>query len=337
MSAPPITREPYRYDLFNVLRRLEKDTPSYPRIGNAPRRTDDIVTLRQNPFLAFPASTINAADYDAEARLELSVRFLGLLGPMGPLPLAVTEEAYGWQLAQDSAFAEFLDLFNHRFLELFFRAWADARPIAQNDRRDADRFKRYVGAPVGLGSPRVELIDSVPNMAKLAFAGLLSARVKSASRLRSFLSGLFDVAVEVDEFIPMVLHLEPDDQSQLGAKNSGLGVDMMVGASVATFEEKIRVRVYTQDLAEYESFLPSGVNADKLADAIVFYVGHELEWDVELALPVSAAPAAQLGRAGRLGWTGWMDPQHASQTKSVFTDARLRLSSGDAPPGGATH
>ena len=53
---------------------------------------------------------------------------------------------------RDDAFPRFLDLFNHRFLQLFFRAWADSRPIAQHDRPRDDRFIAYIGSMIGVGS-----------------------------------------------------------------------------------------------------------------------------------------------------------------------------------------
>ena len=115
--------------------------------------------------------------------------------------MSATEEAYGWLLAQDDAFPRFLDIINHRFLQLFFRAWADARPIAQHDRPNEDRFETYVGAPAGLGSPIFRDLDSVADRAKLSFAGLLGAQAKSASRLRGLIRGHFDVEAEVSEFV----------------------------------------------------------------------------------------------------------------------------------------
>ena len=54
-----------------------------------------------------------------------------MFGPQGALPLTTTDEAYSWLRARDDAFARFVDIFQGRFLALFFRAWADARPIAQ--------------------------------------------------------------------------------------------------------------------------------------------------------------------------------------------------------------
>lgn len=316
--------EPWGHDLFNVLRRLDRESSDRPRIGTAVRRNDDPVTLEQDPYLAFPASTISRADADDAGRLRVAVQFLGLLGPQGPLPLSVTEETYRWQLESDDAFARFLDVFNHRFIELFFRAWGDSRPVVHRDRPADDRFLRYVGAVIGLGLPADDPPDSVPAVALAAYAGLLSPRVKSASRLGSFLAGLFDVEVEVEEFVPSLLPLEIADQSQLGHANSALGVDMMLGSTVLSFDEKVRLRVFAPTLGEYITFLPDGPNARRVADAIAFYLGDEFDWDIELALPVAEAPAMALGSAGRLGWTAWMMPQNPSQRRAILADARFR-------------
>ncbi|MEM9220865.1 MAG: type VI secretion system baseplate subunit TssG [Pseudomonadota bacterium] len=324
MKRPLEPDEPWRYDLFSLLRWLERERADRPRISDSARRSGDLATLSQNPFMAFPASNVVGARENEAGRAEVTVQFLGLLGPMGALPMSLTEEAYFWQVAEDDAFPRFLDVFNNRFIQLFFRAWANARPITHHDRPNSDRFLDYVGSVVGLGIDAGEHTNGVSTLAKAGYAGILSARVKSASRLRSFLAGLFDVDVAVQEFVPVELPLAAEDQSQLGSKNSGLGVDLMVGSAVLAFDEKVRIRVTVASLEEYQSFLPAGPNSTRLADAIEFYLGEELDWDIELALPTEVAPAAALGSAGQLGWTGWMNPQYEGQTKTVLTDARFR-------------
>jgi len=63
------------------------------------------------------------------------VRLFGLLGPNGPLPIHVTEYArHRLRHAGDATLSRFLDLFNHRFLALFYRAWAQAQPHVNRDR-----------------------------------------------------------------------------------------------------------------------------------------------------------------------------------------------------------
>lgn len=332
MSGPFDGDTPYAYNMFTLLRRAEREAPSRERIGSAVRRAGDVATLSQDPYLEFPASNVTGVGLDDKGRLDLAVRFLGLLGPQGALPLHMTEDSRRWLMDEDPAFARFLDIFNNRFIQLFYRAWADSRPAAHRDRPDDDRFLGYVGALVGLADAPTEPDSGVSTLAKAAYAGLLAPRVKSASRLRSFLAGLFDVDVAVLEFVPVALPLAPEDQSALGTQNSGLGTDLVIGSSVLSFDEKVRIRVTVGSLEEYVSFLPSGPNSVRLADAIAFYLGDELDWDIELALPAKDAPPAALGESGRLGWTGWMNPQHKEQTQDFLADARFR----PPPPGRAT-
>jgi type VI secretion system protein ImpH len=260
-----------------------------------------------------------------DQRVKIFVKFLGLLGPQGALPLTTTEESLGWYLMRDEAFPRFLDLFNHRFIQLFFRAWADARPIAQHDRPRDDRFIAYIGSLIGVGSTPLRDLDSVPDQAKLAFAGLISPQAKSASRLRGFISGLFDVDVEVYEFVGSWLTFDPSDRSQLGLTHSGLGVSMSLGASIFSVQDKIQIRLYTKNMAQYQRFLPTGDLCEPLADAVFFYIGDQFEWEVELAIPAGEVIPTQLGSFGQLGWTTWMSPNWSS-TDPYRCDSRFHPS-----------
>jgi type VI secretion system protein ImpH len=224
---------------------------------------------------------------------------------------------------RDESFARFLDILNHRFLQLFYRAWGDARPIVQHDRPDADRFLTYVGAMVGVGSPPYRNLDTVPDLAKLAFAGLMGPQAKSASRLRALIAGLFGVRVEIEQFVGTRLAIEERERSLLGANNGTLGVDTVVGAAVYSVQDKIRIRIYTANLAEYMRFLPTGDRCEPLADAVFFYIGEQLEWEVELALPSREVAPVKLAGFGQLGWTTWMSPEWVGLERLYRCDARF--------------
>ena len=316
-------KEPWRFDFFSVMRVLERVNHEKPRIGNSAARREEYVTLGQDPYLDFPASNLSRMVDGKPPRVF--VKFLGLLGPQGALPLSTTEESLGWFLMRDEAFPRFLDLFNHRFLQLFFRAWADSRPIAQHDRPRDDRFIAYIGSTIGIGTDLHRDIDSVPDPAKLAFAGLIGPQAKSASRLKSFLSGLFDVDVEIHEFVGSWLTFDPSERSRLGQANSGLGTSLSIGASIFSVQDKIRIRIYTKDMAQYRRFLPTGDLCEPLADAVFFYIGDQLEWEAELAIPAGQVVPTRLGSFGQIGWTTWMAPNW-SATQLYRCDSRFHPS-----------
>ena len=180
---------------------------------------------------------------------------------------------------------------------------------------------------MGLGTPVYADLDTVPDMAKLAFAGLVAPKAKSASRLAGLLQGLFGVRVEIDEFVGSWLVFDEGDRSSLGGKHARLGKDLLLGASVFSVEDKFRVRLYVKDFAQYERFLPTRDRnlSEPLADAVFFFIGDELDWDVELAIPAGSVAPVKLGQSGRLGWTSWISPNWTS-TDEYRCDARFHLS-----------
>ncbi len=314
--------EPWRFDYFVLLRHLERTFKDQPRIGDSAALRDEFIRFGQDPFMEFPASNVARADQEEEKALKVFVRHLGMLGPQGPLPLAISEEAYHYLLADDTAFARFLDLFNHRFIQLFFRAWADSRPISQHDRPDADRFVAYIGSTVGIGSRPYHHHDSLPDGAKLIFAGLLGPQAKSASRLAAAIRGLFNVRAEVEEFVGLRLIVETSEWTRLGRSYNMLGEDALLGRSVFSVQDKIRIQVFSKNLAQYIRFLPTGDLCEPLADLVFFYNGEQLEYDVELAIPAGSAEPIRLGRFGQLGWTSWMSPNWTSK-EAYRRDARF--------------
>lgn len=314
--------EPWRFDYFTMLRHLERVHDSQPRIGDSATLRDEFVLLGQDPFMEFPASNLSRVEKVEDKPLKILVKHMGMLGPQGALPLATTEEAYHYILANDDAFPRFLDVFNHRFIQLFFRAWANSRPIAQHDRPGQDRFFAYIGSAIGVGSEPYRNLDSIPDAAKLCFAGLLGSQAKSASRLAGALCGLFEVKAEVDEFIGTRLMLDDAELTILGRRHNVLGEGAMLGQGVYSVQDKIRIRIYTRTLAQYVRFLPSGDLCEPLADLVYFYNGAQLDWDVELAIPSGAVEPVRLGQFGQLGWTSWMAPDWTT-TEEYRRDARF--------------
>ncbi|MEM9634481.1 MAG: type VI secretion system baseplate subunit TssG [Pseudomonadota bacterium] len=351
-----IQEHPGGHDLLAVLRMLEgqtapdanhdldaeTDNQSPPRIGKSRRLIEDIVRFGQDPSSEFATSTVERATRDKDDGLVLLERFLGLLGPQGALPAALTDEAIMRGLRGDDSFPRFLDVFNNRFVQLFYRAWADARPIVQHDRPDDDRFMDYVGSSIGTGTPIYRDLDLIDDRLKLLYAGLTSAKAKSASRLKALITGVFEVKVDIDQCVGTWLHLEPDDQLSLGSLGSGgagqLGLDTIVGAKVYSVSDKIRIRIFTRSLEEYRKFLPPTRTkpnpwTERLFDLIDFYLGLEIEYEIELALPKKCASAISLNSSSSatLGHIGWLKPaatavQHDEETndEEMLMDTRFR-------------
>lgn len=303
--------DPTQFGFLSLMRELERAAPDRPRIGKNIALADEVVRLGQEPFQAFPNCNVSQVQDASPSVLRVRSNFLGYFGPQGALPLNITAEVQQWYQARDDAFVRFADLFTNRFQQLFFRAWSDARGITQYDHPDDDRFQRYVGMPLGLVQHSMRNRGAVPDMVRLPYAGLVMSRIKSTARLRQMLQSLCRVEITIDENVPMWLPLEPSDHSHLGQRGSTLGRDMRLGARVQSVNDKIRVGVRTATLAEYQSFLPGGVNFTRLTELIFGYVGHEVAVDISPSLPADQARGMTLGQTGSLGWTGWISPPPA--------------------------
>ena len=59
-------------------------------------------------------------------------------------------------------------------------------------------------------------------------------------------------------------------------------------------------------------FLPTGDLCEPLADLVFFYIGEQLDWDAELAIPAGPSSRPGLVTFGQLGWTTWISPNWAT-------------------------
>ena len=125
--------EPWRFDFYHVLRQLERANPDRPRIGDSAARREEYVDLGQDPYLEFPGlqSCRGRRPERPAARSSSSFSACWAAGRV-----AACHDRRKSRLAVDARrrLSALSRPFNDRFLQLFFRAWSDARPIAQHDR-----------------------------------------------------------------------------------------------------------------------------------------------------------------------------------------------------------
>lgn len=303
-----LEEEPYAFDFLQALRRIECAFADKPRIGASLRPADDPVRLGQEPSLAFPPATLHSFRIDPHGHPRLNVLFQGLFGPNGPLPLHLTEYArdriYNHK---DRTFARFADLFHHRMLSLFYRAWSTAEPTVNYDRPDQDRFALYLGATMGLGQPSLQHRDELPDIAKLHYAGHLVCQSRHVDGLQAMIADYFRMPVTIEEFVGHWIALDENSQTRLGeSPHTGLlGVNAVAGARVWDCQHKFRIIVGPIGYADYRRLLPGGDSLRRLVALVRNYIEDGLNWDLKLILKKEEVPPLQLGKAGELGWTTW--------------------------------
>ena len=265
--------------------------------------------FRASPTMGVPAAEITGftrvRDADGRNGFEMEVPFLGLYGPSSPLPAFVTEHV----VARDrnaETLRDFLDLFNHRAIEILYGIWRKYRH-AETWRPDAsDPISGYVVALMGLlglrhaGGPLS--IESL-----LPFSGALALAGGSATLVEALVSRqLGGVRARVEELVPRRAVVDDAQQGRLGRSNTTLGEDWVLGARIPDRMGKFRLWLGPLGIEDYRDLLPGHPGRRRLARLIEATVGGELEYDVVLTVREEDVAPWRLGRPAALGRDAWL-------------------------------
>jgi type VI secretion system protein ImpH len=239
------------------------------------------------------------------------VSYFGAFGPHGAFPTQLTQYIDDQRRHRgDSTWIGFLDIFHHRMISLFYRAWASAQPTVHRDRPETDRFAHYLGALIGQSTcaePRAPTpLDELALCAATHFVG----PTRHAEGLRKTLQLCFGVPVAIEEFVGQWLEIPPDYcwvipssgpdvEGALGV----LGESTRVGTRVYDRQSKFRVSVGPVALDDYRRFLPGGDLLSPLIELTRRYAGDEALWDMRLILREADRRATILASIGLLGQT----------------------------------
>jgi type VI secretion system protein ImpH len=308
-----LAKQPFAFNFFSAVRLLENARHDLPRVGWSLSAAQDAVRFGQKPSLAFAPSSLESVEpRTSDGGVKLFVRFFGLFGPNAPLPPHLTEYAYERALHHgDRTLTAFLDVFHHRLISFFYRAWAANQKTVDLDRKEDRRFSLFVGSLFGLGGDAVQNCDSIQDWAKMYFGGRLACQSRSAEGLEAILKEYFEVPAQIQSFVGHWMDLPSDSVCQLGKspQTGSLGANTIVGLRIYDGQLKFRIRLGPMKFKDYERLLPGHTSFERLRQWVFSYCGDEYFWDAQLILEAGEVPVTRLGTTGRLGWTTWLKTQ----------------------------
>ncbi|MBX3410433.1 MAG: type VI secretion system baseplate subunit TssG [Phycisphaeraceae bacterium] len=348
-----IGEAPWSFDFFAAVRRLEALHHGLPGFGASSRAAEDPVRFCQHPSLLFaPCTVAECRPPSSQAPTRLFVNFMGMFGPNGPLPLHLTEHAHSRELHhRDFTFSRFVDIFNHRMISLFYRAWSASQMPASFDRTprelltgtadaanrdyllslDTNRYAVYIGALFGLGMEALRYRDAVPDAAKLFFAGRLAGQHHGPEDIQAILRTYFGVPVHVEEFTGRWMHLPDRYRTRLGGGESADAIAAatlggpdgaaVAGASVWNCQSTFRIILGPMRYDQFVHFVPGGRSERRLRAWVRTAFGDQFAWEAVVVLAADDVPATRLGgppthHASRLGWTSWTQTAPASADRA---------------------
>ena len=330
-----LSEEGTSFEFVQAMRLLMRLYPERAAIGGWDDPAREVVRLSVPPSLDFPPSEIAQLDLpDSDGRVAssgvpggaaslratttrkvarsqaaMSVRFFGLTGPQGVLPHVYTVHAAARVRARDTAFRDFLDLFHHRLLSLFYRAWERHRTTVSAERGAEDRIRSHLLDIAGAGTAGVRKQSAVGADTLAYYAGLLALKTRPAVALAQLVADHFGVATSVEQFVGQWQPLRHGGQLSVGADDD----DGVLGAAVvgdAIFDPMARVRLRIGPLsrAQFDAFLPGGRSHEALRQLARLYSDDQVGVEAQLVLARDDIPAAAVGVLGApvLGFGTWL-------------------------------
>ncbi|TWT82313.1 hypothetical protein CA13_37750 [Planctomycetes bacterium CA13] len=337
-----LVKEPHRFSFYQAVRLLLASGAARSlganqgQIGTMKNAAEEAVRFQSQAALEFPAAEIVsvkvppkpspddslANDVDT-LPIEIEVAFWGLIGPVGALPNHYTQLVIDRTRDRDTSLRDFLDLFSHRQLSLFYRAWEKyyvpagvERALRQSDPA-VDLLRESLLSIVGRGTRRVrdrlQILDDV----SVYYGGIFNDR-PNAESLGQMVADFLGLDTEVLSLFGQWLMLPPSEQSRIGVLDghSCLGADTVLGEKTWDPTSKFRIQIGPVGYKEFQRLMPTGDSLIPICQLIRSYVGCEFSFDVQVVLIANEIPPCQLGSAAaadrvktNLGWNTWLCSQ----------------------------
>ena len=354
--AERLLREPHRFAFFQAVRLLLAGGVARGlgapagELGGRSNAEDEPLRFCSLAALEFPAAEIAAIGDVSEGRpIPMSVAFWGLVGPAGALPNHYTQLVIDRTRHRDFALRDFLDLFSHRQLALFYRAWEKHQigpgfeRAVRHSKPGEDRLREVLLAISGRAPAATRDRLEVSDDAFIRYGGLFADRPTSES-LRQIIGDYLGLPAEVESLWGQWLQLPGPECSRIGAADghARLGTDLVIGERTWDASSKFRVRIGPVGRADFRRLMPTGDDLTRLCQMIRSYVGVEFDFDVQLVLTAAEVPPCRLPSAAapgdptvdgdptaedsrpddspRLGWDTWLwtIPPNRDRDDAVF-------------------
>ncbi len=297
--AERLLADPTSYGFFQAIRLLERAHPEMAPVGEYADPADEVVRFSVPPSIAFPASEIQSLEEQDDGPARMAVNFLGLTGPQGVLPYHYTQLVADRLREKDPTMRDFFDLFHHRMISLFYRAWEKYRFPVAFERNQQDRLTRHLGELIGLGFDKPDEKRWVRRETLLYYASLVMSRQRSSLALQEMLEDYFKVPVEVQQFVGAWYPLGEEVQCFLDDTpppgTAALGMGTPVGDEMWDQQARVRLRLGPLTRKQYEDFLPRGNAFKTLREMTHFFGGDGFDFELQLVLDRHDVPAATLG------------------------------------------
>jgi len=320
----------HRFSFFQAVQLLERSAPEAAQVGHGGDPNKEIIRFRPDASLAFPDSDIVSIEEVPTSgngkRYRITISFLGLYGSSSPMPTYFTEDIL-WDEGYSTRVRDFLDIFHHRLISLFYRTWSKYRYYIQFRKGGSDLLSRrlmwFIGQLDEETLPDEEKKEKIISPIRfLKYAGSMTQQPRSASVLEGILADYFEgIQVSIKQCIERRAIISDRQRNALGQKNSTLGNNFTMGGTLADRSGKFRIVIGPINYEKLDAFLPGSRDYRAMHEILDAYLVDGLDYDMEVNVQAQSIPGLKLSGsesdASGLGRNTWLSTP-LSETVSVF-------------------
>jgi len=302
MSIKNLIEDPSEYDFYHAIYTIERQLAAgkeqQNKVGHDSIPKNELIRFISDQNLGYPGAPISKVEkrqnVNNKTAYDIHVSFMGVTGTNGTLPQHYTELVLERLKYKDTGMRDFFDLFNHRLLSLYYRAWEKYKfPIAfeKNNKSQPDGFSSVLNQLTGTRSSGGKY-----------YAGFLNRSIRSVEGLKQMLADFTGCIVEVEQFQGKWQMLDTSDQTRLGGRSqpegqfAQLGVDACIGKKVWDINSDIKITIKPTADVQIEHFLSGGAINEGMKELINQYLGRSIQHKLQLELYNEQIPVARLSK-----------------------------------------
>ncbi|MDH5776648.1 MAG: type VI secretion system baseplate subunit TssG, partial [Gammaproteobacteria bacterium] len=348
--------KPYNYSFFQAVRLLERSSAlienenkkqaKKPVARFTPPNTE-VVRFYSHQSLGFPASEVFKIKHNNKKsnsnRWDMTVNFMGLTGTKGTLPVHYSELILHRQKMKDISLTNFLNLFNHRTVSLFYQASLKYKLPIEYERKklnppvkgERDTHTQALLSLIGLGTKHLMERFYTRDESLIYYSGLLSQQLRTTTGLKQILQDHFNIPVEIKEFNGQWQELIDDVRTRLPGfeapkgQNNCLGRTVMLGKNGWFAQGKIRIILGPLNKQQLNTFAPGTRALMSLNEIASLYIGMEHDYDFTIRVKRSDVPQKiklDSRKPPVIGWNTWLSTKNKTfrpdETVDIYVSAR---------------
>lgn len=303
--------------LFESLHLIEQFLlKSNANLGTDHLPSQETIELKVAQQLGYEVGEFTTVESKRNQSLVVMTNLIGLTGENGVLPKHYSELILQRLKDSDPTLQDFLDIFNHRILSLFYRTWQSFQPAVQHRKVSVNEFSSW--------NQVLESLTGGLGDRAIHWGGLFSQPVKSRGSIQACMESLSGCDVIIRDFKGKWMHLTECEQTRLCSKRlpegqySELGRGASLGRKAWNVNAGFMVEFVAKGQEQVHGMMPNGERIREIKALCKDLLGNTASVEWSLTAQYKHLPKVQLKKGGgRLALGSVLAPHKRSESGTI--------------------